>query len=415
MDGQYHSVEFHPSSTAREVMEIIKNKIGLHEKAQGYAIYEVLGASERSLMPDEKIADVMSKWEKYRNAAAQAVQQNQNQSAMPPVCRRQHHLFLFKKHLFHDRFMNLDDPVEKELLYHQVLHSLRTDRFPITEMEAVMLTALQGQLELGDCGELLHDYRGIANHCLPPRYVPNIPHAAVAMHHQSLRGMTATEAKKSFLNLIQSWPLHKATIFDVMQSFTSNWPRVLWLAVDQKGVHLLEHRSRNTLCTYDYPSILSYSPNMNCLMIITGTDKKQSKVIITTAQVSVLPFFLCLINFEFLTIIVILSRKKAFQIANLIREYSEAMNMATEDLTKDNVSNGPPAAPPSAQHIQMQQQHQYQMQQQMQQQQQQQAAAAVLLNNNQKQPHLVDMRKGQRPPSMHFRPSTTALVAPQPS
>lgn len=103
----------------------------------GYAIYEVLGASERSLLPDEKVADVMSKWEKYRTAAAQAVQQNQSSSNLAPACRRQHHLFLFKKHLFCDQYMNLDDPVEKELLYHQVLHGLRTERFPISEMEAV--------------------------------------------------------------------------------------------------------------------------------------------------------------------------------------------------------------------------------------------------------------------------------------
>lgn len=88
------------------------------------------------MLPDEKVADVMSKWEKYRTAAAQAVQQNQS-SNLPPACRRQHHLFLFKKHLFCDQYMNLDDPVEKELLYHQVLHGLRTERFPITEMEAV--------------------------------------------------------------------------------------------------------------------------------------------------------------------------------------------------------------------------------------------------------------------------------------
>ncbi|XP_059621971.1 myosin-I heavy chain isoform X2 [Phlebotomus argentipes] len=308
MDGQYHSVEFHPSSTAREVMEIVKKKIGLQEKAQGYAIYEVLGASDRSLLPDEKVSDVMSKWEKYRTAAAQAIQQNQS-SNLAPACRRQHHLFLFKKHLFLDHYMNLEDPVEKELLYHQVLHGLRTDRFPISEMEAIMLTALQAQLELRDCGEMLNDYRAIAGHCLPPRYVPNIPHEAVAMHHQSLKGMTQPEAKKAFLNLIQSWPLHKATIFDVMQSFTSNWPRVLWLAVDQNGIHLLEHRSRNTLCTYEYTSILSYSPNMNCLMIITGSDKKQSKVILTTAQ--------------------------AFQIANLIREYTEVLQATMEEAIKD--------------------------------------------------------------------------------
>lgn len=82
-----------------------------------------------------------------------------------------------------------------------------------------MLTALQAQLELGDCGDVLLDYRGVASHCLAPRFVPNVPHECVAMHHQSLHGMTQPEAKKSFLNLIQSWPLHRATIFDVMVSY----------------------------------------------------------------------------------------------------------------------------------------------------------------------------------------------------
>uniref|UniRef100_A0A182IIZ7 Myosin motor domain-containing protein n=1 Tax=Anopheles atroparvus TaxID=41427 RepID=A0A182IIZ7_ANOAO len=393
MDGQYHSVEFHPSSTSREVMEIVKKKIGLQENALGYAIYEVLGASERSLLPDEKVADVMSKWEKYRTAAAQAVQQNQSSSNLQPACRRQHHLFLFKKHLFCDQYMNLDDPVEKELLYHQVLHGLRTERFPITEMEAIMLTALQGQLELGDCSEVVQDYRPTAAHCLPPRFVPNIPRDSVAMHHQSLRGTTPAEAKKSFLNLIQSWPLHKATIFDVMQSFTSNWPRMLWLAVDQKGLHLLEHRSRNTLCTYDYQSILSFSPNMNCLMIITGSDKKQSKVILTTAQ--------------------------AFQIANLIREYMEVLQRQqahVDDTQKENQSAGanlpagarpehPPQVPPHNQPLPPPHQHLPQGPQQP-----QPAPPGAA-------PVGTDLRKGggQRPPSMLLRQSSTALVAPQPS
>lgn len=124
-------------------------------------------------------------------------------------------MFLFKKHLFYDAYINLDDPVEKELTYHQVLHSLRTERFPITEMEAIMLTALQSQVELGDCNQF-NNYKLIARHCLPPRFVLNIPQEAVTMHHQSLRGMTPAEAKKSFLNLIHSWPLHRASIFDVM-------------------------------------------------------------------------------------------------------------------------------------------------------------------------------------------------------
>jgi hypothetical protein len=80
-------------------------------------------------------------------------------------------------------------------------------------------------------------------------------------------------------------------LFVNQQSFTSNWPRVLWLAVDQTGLHLLEHRSRHGLCSYNYDSILSYSPALNCLMIIiTGNEqhKKHSKVLLTTSQVSAL-------------------------------------------------------------------------------------------------------------------------------
>lgn len=78
----------------------------------------------------------MAKWERYRAAsAANATQANTTGTAKRT--RPQQHFFLFKKHLFLDNFINLDDNVEKELLYHQVLHDLRADRFPVTDKEAV--------------------------------------------------------------------------------------------------------------------------------------------------------------------------------------------------------------------------------------------------------------------------------------
>ena len=84
-----------------------------------------MGTQERSLLADEKVADVMSKWEKYRSAGGTLSKQSR------------HHMFLFKKHLFLDEYIDLGDPVEKELLYYQVLCDLRSDRFPVTDMEAV--------------------------------------------------------------------------------------------------------------------------------------------------------------------------------------------------------------------------------------------------------------------------------------
>jgi len=67
--------------------------------------------------------------------------------------------------------------------------------------------------------------------------------------------------------------------------------------VDQRGVHLLEFRTRNVLNSFEYDSILDYTPSLNHMLLITGTDKKQSKIIVNTNQ--------------------------AFQISNLIREYIE--------------------------------------------------------------------------------------------
>ncbi|CAL4121000.1 unnamed protein product, partial [Meganyctiphanes norvegica] len=290
MDGQFHSLEFDASATAKDVVELIRHKIGLRELAKGYAVYEMLGTTERCILAEEVLADVMSRWERYRHSAQAATQHN-------------HHIFLFKKHLLLDAWFDLSDPVEKELLYFQVLYTLRADKFPVTQMEAIMLCALRAQIELGNYTGANMDYGEVIAHTLSPRLLSAVTHDAVAMHHQSLFNMDPQEAKQAFLNLIKSWPLHKATIFDVTQSFTSNWPKVLWLAIDEGGVHLLEHRSRNVLCTYEYDYILNYSASITALMIITGSTRKQSKIILNTTQ--------------------------AFMISTLVKDYTEVLREST--------------------------------------------------------------------------------------
>ena len=57
--------------------------------------------------------------------------------------------------------------------------------------------------------------------------------------------------------------------------------------MDQRGLHLLEHRTRHILSNFDYGTLISITPNLNCLMVVTGTDSKPSKVILNTHQVTI--------------------------------------------------------------------------------------------------------------------------------
>jgi len=53
-----------PISTS-QVGELVKERIGLHRDAQGFSLFEVFGQLERNMLPGEKVADAMFKWEKY--------------------------------------------------------------------------------------------------------------------------------------------------------------------------------------------------------------------------------------------------------------------------------------------------------------------------------------------------------------
>lgn len=47
------------------MIELVKDRIGLHRTAFGFSLFEVFGPLERNMLPDEKVADALFKWEKY--------------------------------------------------------------------------------------------------------------------------------------------------------------------------------------------------------------------------------------------------------------------------------------------------------------------------------------------------------------
>ncbi|XP_034833714.1 myosin-I heavy chain [Maniola hyperantus] len=288
LDGKQHGLVFGPAATADHLVAMLRDKIGLNDAATGYALYEVCansspaGAGERALGGSERVGDVLARWEKAGATAA--------------ACR-----LVFKKRLFlGERPLHTACVAEMELLYYQVLHAVRHDRLPIETDEAVMLAALHAQVVKGDCLGGGEECSAAAGAVLPARLAnPALPAPAVRLHHLALRGTEPHAAMQRALTLASSWPLTRATIFDVMQSFTSNWPRALWLAVDARGLTLLRRGARAALVSHDHDQLLAVSPAPRALLLVTRADRKHAKLVLSTDQ--------------------------AYQIATLIKDYIEAV------------------------------------------------------------------------------------------
>ncbi|KAJ2953414.1 hypothetical protein O0L34_g1004 [Tuta absoluta] len=291
LDGKQHGLVFGPAATADHLVTMLREKIGLNDASGGYALYEVCanstpaGAGERALNGNERVGDVLARWEKAGATAA--------------ACR-----LVFKKRLFlGERPLQSACVAEMELLYYQILHAVRHDRLPIETDEAVMLAALHAQVVNGDCLGGGEECARAAGAVLPARLahpaLPALPAPAVRLHHLALRGTAPLTAMQRALTLAGSWPLARATIFDVTQSFTSNWPRALWLAVDARGLTLLRRGSRAALVSHDHEQLLAVSPAPRALLLVTRQERKHAKLVLSTDQ--------------------------AYQIATLIKDYIEAV------------------------------------------------------------------------------------------
>ncbi|XP_038207057.1 myosin-I heavy chain isoform X2 [Zerene cesonia] len=305
LDGKQHGLVFGPAATADHLVAMLREKIGLTDTATGYALYEVCansspaGTGERALGGAERVGDVLARWEKAGATAA--------------ACR-----LVFKKRLFlGDRPLHSACAAEMELLYYQLLHAVRHDRLPIETDEAVMVAALHAQVVKGECSGGA-ECAAAAGAVLPARLAPALPAPAVRLHHLALRGTPPHAAMQRALTLAASWPLARATIFDVMQSFTSNWPRALWLAVDARGLTLLRRGARAALVSHDHEQLLAVSPAPRALLLVTRADKKHAKLVLSTDQ--------------------------AYQIATLIKDYIEAVRGPVCPAVPQPAGAAPPAS-----------------------------------------------------------------------
>ncbi|KAK0050723.1 unconventional myosin-X [Biomphalaria pfeifferi] len=266
LNGEQRIIEFDSAGTCGEVIKTVKTKIGMRSDAECFAIYEMMGTSERAMTSDERLSDTVSKWERLsRSGAIRDLK------------------LVFKKHLFIDPYINTSDPVECDLLFNQLIEDVFEQRIPISHKEAVHLCALKVQSEIEDMKSGDIDYTSVVR-ILPRDMRCTVRPEEVATTHKTVLDISPHQAILSFINLLKNWTLFGATVFEVSQTYTSTLPKVLLLGVHQRGIYLLEVSSFSILSSFTYSEIVHASPAIKSIMIVIGNMAKGIKFMFNTNQ-----------------------------------------------------------------------------------------------------------------------------------
>ncbi|XP_056022495.1 myosin-I heavy chain-like isoform X9 [Ostrea edulis] len=275
LNMENRSVEFDSASTCGELIKTVRAKIGMRSDAECFSLYEI-GPSERHMAHDERLSDMLSKWERLGRGFGKEQK------------------MLFKKRLFIDPYINPLDPVECDLVFHQLMGYLAESKIPITQEEAVKLCALKIQSEMDELQSPDIDYSS-SSRILPAYIRDSVRLEDVACVHNSFLELTPNQAILAFIEVLKQWDLFGAQVFNVSQNYTSSLPKSLLLAIHQKGITLMEVRTFRTLASYQFTDVVHSSPAITSIMIVVGHVAKGTKYMFTTNQ--------------------------AFEIAHLIKDY----------------------------------------------------------------------------------------------
>ena len=299
-------VKISSSSTCADVLKEVKTMLKLENCSNGFGLFETCGVVDKYLEEKAIVADVYSKWEKYE------AHQIGDTGAWKLV---------FKLFSFYNPLSTKLSVVEQEFLYEQAFDSVMNHKYPASEKDLLELAALRTQYTIGDYedGAYITDLmkvhpaqqpqllnlasgsssggtivgtlksgakkmfrgtlRGFSKGTLKKLKAQSSAAAYgegtsvseaeltkikddIKKEWMELRGMEANDARKAFMEKIQSWNGYGANLFDVSHDMTTGplakAPKDLWLAISAEGVGLFPRNERKCLAMYSYEAVLSF-------------------------------------------------------------------------------------------------------------------------------------------------------------
>ncbi|XP_045421246.1 LOW QUALITY PROTEIN: pleckstrin homology domain-containing family H member 1 [Lemur catta] len=290
-NGTYQVVGFDGSSTVDEFLQRLNQETGMRKSSHsGFALFtdDPSGRDlEHCLQGSVKICDAISKWEQ----ALKELHAGKSEGGTRVV------KLMYKNRLYFRSQVKGETDRERLLLASQTSGEIVAGRFPVNKELALEMAALMAQVEYGDLEKPIlpgpggtppakaqHLLQQVLDRFYPRRYRHGAPpeqlrHLAdmLTTKWAALQGCSPPECIRIYLTVARKWPFFGAKLFAAQPAQVSSKENtLLWVAVNEDGVSILDHNTMQVHVTYPYSSVMTFGGCRDDFMLVIKSIADQS-------------------------------------------------------------------------------------------------------------------------------------------
>jgi myosin-7 len=102
--------------------------------------------------------------------------------------------------------------------------------------------------------------------------------------YAKLQGYTEIEAKLNYLDYVKSWKIYGSAYFFVEPQNSRDFPGDVVLAVNAKGVLVVDPETKDFLAEYPYSEVVTWGHSAQTFVLVVGNLIRQTKIYFKTDQ-----------------------------------------------------------------------------------------------------------------------------------
>ncbi|XP_016044939.1 pleckstrin homology domain-containing family H member 1 [Erinaceus europaeus] len=289
-NGTYQVVGFDGSSTVDEFLQRLNQETGMRKTSHsGFALFmdDPSGRDlEHCLQGSVKICDAISKWEQ----ALKELHSGKSEGGSRVV------KLLYKNRLYFRSQVKGETERERLLLASQTSGEIVLGRFPVNKELALEMAALMAQVEYGDLErpnppgpggtpptKAQHHVQQVLDRFYPRRYRHGAPIEQLRLltdllttKWAALQGCSPPECVRIFLTVARKWTFFGAKLFAAQTAQLSSKNILVWIAVNEDGVSILDHNTMQVHVTYPYSSVMTFGGCRDDFMLVIRSVPDQN-------------------------------------------------------------------------------------------------------------------------------------------